>query len=66
MDTALLEHTLDLFRSDQRPRRIVHSNIFRFAINPIQTGSNRILPAFTADVTSGFSLLVKLDYGSLL
>ncbi len=23
-------------------------------------------PAFTADVTSGFSLLVKLDYGSLL
>src|SRR5262245_28370376 len=48
MDAALLKRALDLFRRNQRPRRIVHGDIVRVAINLIQPGTNRILPAFAA------------------
>src|SRR5215469_7226965 len=48
MDAAQLKRALDLFRSNQWPRRIVHGDIVRVAINLIQTRTNRILPAFAA------------------
>ena len=48
MNSALLKRAFDLFRRNQRARRIVHGDVFRFGIDPIQASPNRILSAFTA------------------
>jgi len=48
VNTALRKRAFDLLRSNQRARRVVHSNIFRVAIDPIQASPNGILSTFTA------------------
>jgi hypothetical protein len=45
VQAALLERALDLFRSNQRTRRIVHCDVSCVAIDTIQPSSNGILPA---------------------
>src|SRR4030095_5414041 len=68
MDATLIERALDLFRSNQRARRIVHGDIFRFAINLIQTGTNGILPAFAAgdDRPDFFKAGVATDFSNFI
>src|SRR5262249_4922174 len=46
MTYALLKHTLDLFRSNQRTRGIMHRDIFCERVEMIQTGAYGILPVF--------------------
>jgi hypothetical protein len=48
MDAALLERAFDLFRSNQRARRVVHCDIFRLVIDAIQASPNGILSTFAA------------------
>src|SRR5262245_21057780 len=48
MDAAPRERSFNLLRHNQRTRRVVHGNVFRFAIDAIQAGPNGILPAFAA------------------
>jgi hypothetical protein len=48
MEAALLERALDLLEGNQGARRVVHSDIFRVAIDAIQASAYRILPAFAA------------------
>jgi hypothetical protein len=48
MDAALLERAFDLFRSNQRARRVVHGDVFRVAIDAIQSSPNGILSTFAA------------------
>ena len=48
MDVALLERAFDLFRSNQRPRRVVHGDIFRIAVDAIQASPYGILSTFAA------------------
>ena len=47
MDAALLERAFDLFRSNQRARRIVNGDIFCDVIDATQARPNRILSTFT-------------------
>jgi hypothetical protein len=46
MYPALLEDALNLFRGDQRARRIMDSDIFRVGTKAIQTGAHGILTMF--------------------
>jgi hypothetical protein len=56
MDAALFECALDLLRSNQRPRRVVHGDVSSVTLNAIQSSPNRILPTLpTANNGPDFS-----------
>src|SRR5437667_10895519 len=49
MGATLLEDALDLLRSNQRTRGIMHSNIFCVGAQARQTSAHGILPMFAAN-----------------
>jgi hypothetical protein len=48
VDAALFEDAIDLLRSNQRPRGIVHRDVSHNGFQMIQTSAHGILPALSA------------------
>jgi hypothetical protein len=68
VNAALCKRAFDLLRSNQRARRVVHTDIFRVVANPIQTSPNGILPKFTARENRAdfFEPCVGSDFSNLI